>query len=87
MEEATAGKTYENLRVHLPWGRLNWRAESIPGATRAQMTSPQPPNKPERAYPKFYERAVPLAVGLLALIILGMLIYTIGVALGIITGV
>ena len=44
------------------------------------MTDPKPPAK--KQYPKLYEKTVPIVLGILALAILAMLIYTVGVALG-----
>lgn len=38
----------------------------------------------KRRYPPFYERVVPIAIGVLAIIIVGMLIFTVAVALGLI---
>lgn len=40
----------------------------------------------KRQYPPIYEKLVPITLGLLGFIILVMLIYTFGVALGFITG-
>jgi hypothetical protein len=48
------------------------------------MTDSKHPTK--REYPKFYEKTVPIVLGILAIVILAMLIYTIGIALGLFTG-
>jgi uncharacterized membrane protein YvbJ len=37
----------------------------------------------ERKYPPFYEKIIPIAIGILALIIVAMLIYTIAVGVGV----
>ena len=45
----------------------------------------QPLEKTEkRQYPKCYEKFVPVAIGAILLIILGMVIFTLGVAFGLI---
>ena len=36
----------------------------------------------ERKFPPFYEKAIPIAIGILVLIIAGMFVFSIGVALG-----
>ena len=38
----------------------------------------------QRQYPKFYEKFVPVAIGAIVLIILGMIVFTIGVAFGLV---
>jgi len=38
--------------------------------------------KTKRSYPPVYEKIVPVAIGLLAIVILGMLIFTIAVGVG-----
>jgi hypothetical protein len=48
------------------------------------VMDPKPPTK--REYPKLYEKIVPIVLGILAIVILAMLIYTIGVALGMFIG-
>jgi len=40
------------------------------------------PSPPRRQYPIFYERFVPIAIGILSLIILGLLVFTIAVSVG-----
>jgi len=42
------------------------------------MTEP----KPKRAYPAFYEKFIPVAIGLLVVLIAGMLLFTIAVGTG-----
>ncbi len=39
-------------------------------------------DKSHREYPPFYEKFVPLAIGLLAVITIAMLIFTVAVGLG-----
>jgi hypothetical protein len=41
---------------------------------------------PKKTYPKFYEKAVPVAIGILILIMILMFIYTIAVGIGILSG-
>ncbi len=45
----------------------------------------QNPASPKRQYPAFYEKFIPIAIGLLALVILGMLVFTIAVGVGALT--
>ncbi|MFQ5616426.1 MAG: hypothetical protein ACE5GO_08210 [Anaerolineales bacterium] len=40
----------------------------------------------ERRYPPFYEKAIPIAIGVLVVVIIGVLIFTIAVALGLFAG-
>jgi len=40
------------------------------------------PSPPKREYPDFYEKVIPIAIGLLAIVILGMLVFTIAVGVG-----
>ena len=40
------------------------------------------PSSPKRQYPAFYEKFVPIAIGILAVVILGMLLFTIAVGVG-----
>lgn len=42
--------------------------------------------KPERRYPPFWERAVPVAIGILAFVIVVMLLVIVAVALGVFPG-
>jgi cytoskeletal protein RodZ len=42
--------------------------------------------KRERRYPPFWEHAVPIAVGILALLILAMIVVIVAVALGVFPG-
>jgi hypothetical protein len=35
-----------------------------------------------RKYPKFYEKFVPIAIGVLSVVIIGMLVFTIAVGIG-----
>ncbi|MEN8171993.1 MAG: hypothetical protein ABFS03_03845 [Chloroflexota bacterium] len=41
-------------------------------------------NHDKRVYPDFYEKFIPIAIGLLAVLIFGMLVFTVVVAAGII---
>lgn len=43
-------------------------------------------SRPKRQYPPFYEKAVPIALGLIALAILVLLVIVVLVALGLISG-
>jgi flagellar biosynthesis/type III secretory pathway M-ring protein FliF/YscJ len=38
--------------------------------------------KPQRAYPPFYEIFVPVAIGILAIVVIGMLAFTIAIGVG-----
>jgi len=38
--------------------------------------------KTQRTYPPFYEKFLPVAIGLLAIVVIGMLVFTIAVGLG-----
>lgn len=38
--------------------------------------------KTKRTYPPFYEKFIPVAIGLLAIVVLGMLVFTIAVGVG-----
>jgi hypothetical protein len=42
---------------------------------------------PKRQYPPFYEKAVPIALGIIAVVIVVLLLVIIGVALGLFPGV
>ena len=39
--------------------------------------------KTKRTYPPFYEKFVPVAIGVLAVVIIGMLVFTIAVGVGV----
>lgn len=39
-------------------------------------------SSPNRQYPTFYEKFVPIAIGILAVIVVGMLVFTIAVGTG-----
>jgi hypothetical protein len=41
--------------------------------------------KSKRQYPSFYEKIVPTAIAILALVVIGMLIFTIAVAIGVVS--
>lgn len=36
----------------------------------------------DRKYPPFYEKFIPIAIGLLVLVVVGMLVFTVAVGLG-----
>jgi uncharacterized integral membrane protein len=44
--------------------------------------SPKTPAK--RAYPKFFEKAIPIAIGILLVVIIGMLIFAVAVIMGVV---
>jgi hypothetical protein len=46
--------------------------------------STSPP--PKRQYPKLYEKTIPIAIGILVVIIIGMLVFALGVVLGLFGG-
>lgn len=48
----------------------------------AQDTNPAP----KKSYPQFYEKAVPVAIGILVFIIIVVFIYTIAVGIGVVSG-
>jgi hypothetical protein len=47
--------------------------------------SANPP--PKREYPQFFEKSIPIALGILVVIIIGMLIFAAGVILGLFNGI
>ena len=50
------------------------------------MTTPQEESTHQRKYPGIYEKLIPIAIGTIAVIIVAFLIFTLGVALGLIQG-
>lgn len=50
------------------------------------MTKGKHQSTSKRQYPAFYEKFVPIAIGVLAVIIITMLVITVGVALGYFAG-
>lgn len=48
------------------------------------MTGKQ--KEPKRQYPAFYEKAVPVALAVLIVVVIAMLVFTVGVALGFFAG-
>jgi len=46
------------------------------------MVENSPKSPPKRAYPKFFEKSVPIAIGILVAIIIGMLIFAVAVIMG-----
>ena len=71
-------KPYANLTPRCTIAEIYWFL--IPYSIHRIMTDPKPPAK--KQYPKLYEKTIPIVLGILALVILAMLIYTVGVALG-----
>lgn len=51
------------------------------------MVDKAPNPAPKREYPKFFEKSIPIAIGILVVIIIGMLIFAIGVILGLFNGI
>jgi tetrahydromethanopterin S-methyltransferase subunit G len=51
------------------------------------MAEKSPSSTPKREYPKFFEKSIPIAIGILVVIIIGMLIFAFGVLLGLIPGI
>ncbi|UCD99174.1 MAG: hypothetical protein JSV42_00170 [Chloroflexota bacterium] len=50
------------------------------------MVDKSPDHPPKREYPQFFEKSIPIAIGILVVIIIGMLIFAAGVILGLFTG-
>lgn len=48
------------------------------------MVENSPKTPPKRSYPGFFEKSIPIAIGVLVFIIFGMLIFAAAVILGII---
>jgi hypothetical protein len=46
------------------------------------MVENSPKSPPKRAYPKFFEKSVPIVIGILIAIIIGMLIFAVAVIMG-----
>jgi hypothetical protein len=57
-----------------------------PNSWKVALADPSQNTPPKREYPLFYEKAVPVAIGVLALIVVGMLVFAIAVALGLVGG-
>jgi tetrahydromethanopterin S-methyltransferase subunit G len=51
------------------------------------MVDKSPDSIPKREYPKFFEKSIPIAIGILVVIIIGMLLFAIGVILGVFSGI
>lgn len=47
------------------------------------MVENSPETPPKRAYPKFFEKSIPIAIGVLVAIIIGMLIFAVAVIIGV----
>jgi len=50
------------------------------------MADNTPKPTPKREYPAFFERSIPIAIGILVVIFIVMLIFAIGAVLGVFTG-
>ncbi len=48
------------------------------------MTKIEKENTPRRQYPAFYEKFVPVAIGIVSIIIVAVLVFALGVAIGLI---
>jgi tetrahydromethanopterin S-methyltransferase subunit G len=48
------------------------------------MVEKSPKTPPKRAYPKFFEKSIPIAIGILVAVIIGMLFFAVAVILGVI---
>jgi len=46
------------------------------------MVENHPKTDPKRAYPKFFEKSIPIAISILVVVIIGMLIYALAVIMG-----
>ena len=46
------------------------------------MAEPEKESPTKRQYPAFYEKLIPIAIGVLAVVVIGMFAYAIAVALG-----
>ncbi|MGW8226794.1 MAG: hypothetical protein ACWGOY_13720 [Anaerolineales bacterium] len=46
------------------------------------MEENSPKTPPKRAYPQFFEKSIPIAIGLLVVIIVGILIFALAVIFG-----
>jgi hypothetical protein len=44
-------------------------------------------NPPKRQYPKLFEKTVPIAIGILVVVITGVLVFAIGVIFGLFNGI
>ena len=51
------------------------------------MKEKSPDSVPKREYPEFFEKSIPIAIGILTVIIIGMLLFAIGVILGVFGGI
>ena len=50
------------------------------------MTQPTKESTHQRKYPDIYEKLIPIAIGTMAVIVVAFLIFTLGVAVGLIQG-
>jgi hypothetical protein len=51
------------------------------------MVDKSPSSPPKREYPAFFEKSIPIAIGILIVLIIGMLIFATGVILGLFNGI
>ena len=47
------------------------------------MTKTEPKPDPQRQYPEFYEKIIPISISVLGVIVVGVMLFALGVALGI----
>lgn len=52
-----------------------------------EMVDKSPPPPAKREYPEFFEKSIPIALVILIVIIIGMLLFAIGVILGLFSGI
>ena len=48
------------------------------------MTKTEKETAQQRQYPAFYENFIPIAIGIIAVIVVGVLVFALGVAIGLI---
>ena len=77
-------KTYQNLCIPAPSFHVN--LQNTQKGNKENMVGKYDTPSRKRQYPPIYEKLVPVTLGILGIIIIVMLVYTLGVALGIITG-
>ena len=62
---------------------MSYRTRELLGAQIDTMTNDKPTrDRPKRQYPPFYERFVPIALGIIVAIVVILLLIIFGVALG-----
>ena len=50
------------------------------------MTKTEKESLQKRSYPDFYEKVIPIAIGVMVVIVVAFLVFALGVALGLIQG-